>query len=502
MRLAVSSTSSKIFHYLRPGVFRPGVFNSLSVTIETLFGKMVAAICSSSCGLLLRSAGRRAFGAASSASVAPSNSRPPAAACVAQGSVPHSPHSSVENANPSGLPAALGGAGSLPRFTLGRNTAYAAMYDPELLVPVQRAAQRKQILADAASPPWSPASTDLWTAFEVSWLCATTGWPRAAVATVEVPAGTSCLVESKSLKLYLNSLNGTRATSPAAVAAAIAADLGRVAGGGAPQGPGETSVDVDGDSGIVLSEEGAGIEVRGRASSWDAVERVGPGGVRVRLSPLAHAGREAVTLGTFAELEGLARIRSLADATPLRGCSVVSLDETTNSATQSGYSGSAATEPSAALLRVAPWPQAAGGKGEQAGALGNGDQAAPARREALTSELLKSNCLVTGQPDWGSLLVYYAHDSLQLDREALLRYIVSFREHNEFHEHCVERVFADVRAALSAGGGPTELLVYARYTRRGGLDINPMRLWAAEPARQRALERFATVLKRVRLVRQ
>ena len=89
--------------------------------------------------------------------------------------------------------------------------------------------------------------------------------------------------------------------------------------------------------------------------------------------------------------------------------------------------------------------------------------------EVLTSNLLKSNCLVTGQPDWGSVQIRYTGP--QIDQEGLLQYIVSFRNHNEFHEQCVERIFMDIWQRCQ----PTQLTVYARYTRRGGLDINPFR---------------------------
>jgi 7-cyano-7-deazaguanine reductase len=89
--------------------------------------------------------------------------------------------------------------------------------------------------------------------------------------------------------------------------------------------------------------------------------------------------------------------------------------------------------------------------------------------EALCSQLLKSNCLVTGQPDWGSIRIAYTGP--QIDQAGLLAYLVSFREHNEFHEQCVERVFMDIWKNCR----PTKLSVYARYTRRGGLDINPFR---------------------------
>ncbi|MCG6213367.1 NADPH-dependent 7-cyano-7-deazaguanine reductase QueF [Vibrio furnissii] len=89
--------------------------------------------------------------------------------------------------------------------------------------------------------------------------------------------------------------------------------------------------------------------------------------------------------------------------------------------------------------------------------------------ETLHSHLLKSNCLITNQPDWGSVEITYRGP--KINREALLRYIVSFREHNEFHEQCVERIFTDITRYCH----PEHLTVLARYTRRGGLDINPYR---------------------------
>lgn len=90
-------------------------------------------------------------------------------------------------------------------------------------------------------------------------------------------------------------------------------------------------------------------------------------------------------------------------------------------------------------------------------------------QETLVSHLLKSNCLITHQPDWGSVQIQYRGP--QIDREKLLRYLVSFRHHNEFHEQCVERIFNDILRFCA----PESLSVYARYTRRGGLDINPWR---------------------------
>lgn len=104
--------------------------------------------------------------------------------------------------------------------------------------------------------------------------------------------------------------------------------------------------------------------------------------------------------------------------------------------------------------------------------------------EELHSHLLKSNCLVTSQPDWGSVLIRYQGN--KINPEALLRYLISFRQHNEFHEQCVERIFVDLMRFCH----PEKLTVYARYTRRGGLDINPFR------------SNFETIVPNLRLLRQ
>lgn len=104
--------------------------------------------------------------------------------------------------------------------------------------------------------------------------------------------------------------------------------------------------------------------------------------------------------------------------------------------------------------------------------------------ETLNSDLLKSNCLITNQPDWASVQIRYK--GKRIDREGLLKYLVSFRLHNEFHEQCVERIFCDLMHYCQ----PEKLSVYARYTRRGGLDINPFR------------SNFETLPKQIRLARQ
>lgn len=104
--------------------------------------------------------------------------------------------------------------------------------------------------------------------------------------------------------------------------------------------------------------------------------------------------------------------------------------------------------------------------------------------EDLTSDLLKSNCLITNQPDWGSVFIRY--QGQQINHEGLLRYLLSFRQHNEFHEQCVERIFCDIMANCK----PDKLSVFARYTRRGGLDINPFR------------SNFEKIYPEIRLARQ
>jgi 7-cyano-7-deazaguanine reductase len=105
--------------------------------------------------------------------------------------------------------------------------------------------------------------------------------------------------------------------------------------------------------------------------------------------------------------------------------------------------------------------------------------------ETLYSNLLKSNCLVTHQPDWGSIQIHYIGQKIQ--HEGLLQYLISFRNHNEFHEQCIERIFVDIMKQCQ----PKSLTVYGRYTRRGGVDINPIR------STEKNLE-----IKKIRLTRQ
>ncbi len=251
---------------------------------------------------------------------------------------------------------------------LGKPTEYRAHYAPELLFSIPRQAKRDELGIVTGALPF--VGEDLWNAYEISWLDLR-GKPVVALGRFRVPADSPCLVESKSLKLYLNSLNQTAYPDAVALREVLRNDLS--AATGAP--------------------------------------------VAVEVCDLAQ--RPAVALG-YPPGECL-------DTLDI-ACSIY--------------------EPAPEFL-----------------ATGEG----PVVEECLYSHLLKSNCLVTGQPDWGTVVI--RSRGRPLDRAGLLRYIVSFRNHNEFHEQCVERIFCDITRRCA----PEALAVYARYTRRGGLDINPFR---------------------------
>jgi 7-cyano-7-deazaguanine reductase len=251
---------------------------------------------------------------------------------------------------------------------LGKSVRYEGQYNPALLYPIARDAQRRAMGIDSALPF---VGTDIWNAYELSWLDAR-GKPRVMLAEFRVPADSSHIIESKSFKLYLNSFMQTRIADTETLREQLVQDISSAAG---------ASV------GITL------------------------------ISP---------TLGNVVEhdqLDGL-----LIDDVP------IDVD----------YYG----PPKADFLKC---------------------DAQEIVDEKLVSHLLKSNCPVTSQPDWASLQIYYRGP--RIDRAGLLRYIISYREHNDFHEQCVERMFMDIQQECR----PTKLSVYARYTRRGGLDINPFR---------------------------
>ncbi len=256
---------------------------------------------------------------------------------------------------------------------LGAETHYPDRYAPQLLVPIPREEGRR-----ALRLPSGMQGSDLWTAWEVSWLDAG-GKPRVAIAEIRVDAGSRNLVESKSLKLYLNSLNQARFADVRALTALLREDL------------------------------------------TDAFD----GPVSVALFSIREYGERGLASDTGVLLDDIEV-----------GCEHY--------------------EPEPSLLEADPRNTV---------------------EETLCSHLFKSNCPVTGQPDWASLTIDYRGPAM--DREGLLRYLVSFRQHQDFHEHCVERIFADLMARC----GPERLSVEARYTRRGGLDINPFRSTEArEPA--------------------
>lgn len=251
---------------------------------------------------------------------------------------------------------------------LGKTSAYIEHYDASLLFPIPRQSKREEIGITGRLPFFG---ADYWNAYELSWLNAR-GKPQVALARLLVPADTPRLIESKSLKLYLNSYNQTRMDSAAELQSRMARDLSAASGG---------------NVGVTLCMP------------------------------------EAFEQEKLAELQGYC---------------IDNLDiEVEHYA------------PDAGLLRL--------------------DVAETPVTETLTSNLLKSNCLVTGQPDWGSVQIHYR--GRPINREGLLRYLISFRQHNEFHEQCVERIFMDIQRQCR----PDALSVYARYTRRGGLDINPFR---------------------------
>lgn len=251
--------------------------------------------------------------------------------------------------------------------SLGQEVAYPSQYDAGLLFPIPRAAGRAELGIAGGAVPF--IGHDRWHAYEIAWLDAR-GKPCVATATFTVPCDSPNLVESKSLKLYLNSLNAERFNSDEAVRERIALDLSARAG-----------ADVD-----------------------------------VAFGLPAFAGAEA---GESIDAQDL----DIDDYGP----------------------------PNPAYLS---------------------SDDAQVVEECLVSHLLKSNCPVTGQPDWASVVIAYRGP--RIERSGLLRYLVSFRDHAGFHEQCVERIFLDLSTRCLAD----RLSVEARYTRRGGLDINP---WRATP---------------------
>lgn len=260
---------------------------------------------------------------------------------------------------------------SLSDAPLGKTSENPNTYSPQLLFPIPRIENRETLgLSDPNKLPFF--GVDIWNAYELSWL-GLSGKPEVAIAQIQTPAESQFIFESKSLKLYLNSLNHSRYSNIEDVQHLISTDLTKVAGAK----------------------------------------------VAVKLYP-----PEQWTKLKFKEFEGKLLDRLNIEIDPDLG-------------------------PDASWLSAK-------------------ENESPVE-ESLFSNLLRSNCPVTGQPDWASVQINYVGP--EINEEGLLRYLIAFRQHQEFHEHCVEKIFCDIKSMCK----PSKLSVYARYTRRGGIDINPFR---------------------------
>lgn len=265
----------------------------------------------------------------------------------------------------------------LEQSLLGREVGYPQEFDVGLLHAISRVQQRSSLPVAVGATTFVGA--DEWTAWELSWL-GPRGRPEVAVAHITVPADSPNLIESKSLKLYLNGCAQTRFAHIGEVRERIATDLTACSG---------ATVAVDLTAG----------------SSVDHIQVV-----------------------------------------PLTGIDLDRLD------IEIGKDGYGPPQPD--LLRT--------------------DGVAAPVEECLYTRLFRSNCPVTGQPDWADVQIRYR--GMAIDQAGLLRYLIGFRRERDFHEHCVERIYLDLQARCQ----PEALCVLARFTRRGGIDINPWR--ASNPA--------------------
>lgn len=251
---------------------------------------------------------------------------------------------------------------------LGKPTEYKNQYDNSLLVPIPRSLGRNEIKLPKELPF---NGTDFWNCYEVSWLDQK-GKPHVRILELEVPATSEFLIESKSLKLYLNSFNNTKFKNEDDVKALIEKDLS--------------------------------------ATAQDSV--------KIKLIQLEEYNKKEIVQFTGKSIDDLEVEISDYQVNP-------------------------------DLLKLSE-------DGEYV-------------EEKIFSDLLKSNCLITNQPDWASVQIKYR--GKKIDHKSLLKYIISFRNHNEFHEQCVEHIFSDIMNICK----PDALTIFAKYTRRGGIDINPLR---------------------------
>ncbi|RTK92473.1 MAG: NADPH-dependent 7-cyano-7-deazaguanine reductase QueF [Rickettsiales bacterium] len=252
---------------------------------------------------------------------------------------------------------------------LGKESQYLSQYDKNLLESIPRKSARDDIGIKNAEECFS--GYDLWNCYEFSWLNQN-GKPEVRIIKFEVSCQSEFIVESKSVKLYLNSFHNTRFKDEKEILTLLTSDL---------------------------NEYTKSI-------------------VNIEIFHLNHfAGNQ---LHIFPG---------------------ICLDEI-DIETDIYHVDSSLLKLSNENITV---------------------------EEELYSNLLKSNCLVTKQPDWAS--IYIKYKGVKIDHNHLLKYIISFRNHNEFHEQCIEHIYKDIIEICS----PEELFIYAKYTRRGGIDINPYR---------------------------
>ncbi len=258
----------------------------------------------------------------------------------------------------------------MSEILLGKDVKYKDFYDNSLLFPIKRSLNRNKIIIQSELPF---NGYDLWNCYELSWLNLK-GKPEVRILHFVISANSEYLIESKSIKLYLNSFNNTKFTNEIQVFDLITKDLSSVSG---------------------LS-------------------------VEVSMHPLDYYQKQPLSL-----FEGIL----------LDEIDVEIFDYEVNSD----------------LLKI------------DFNATDN------VIEETLYSNLLKSNCLVTNQPDWASVQIKYK--GRKINHASLLKYLISYRNHNGFHEDCIEHIFIDILENCK----PQELTIYAKYTRRGGVDINPFR---------------------------
>ena len=251
---------------------------------------------------------------------------------------------------------------------LGKKSSYDSSYNPELLYAIQRAPKRQEIGINPNNIPFH--GFDCWNHYELSWLNPK-GKPMVAIGEIIYDCNSPSIVESKSLKLYLNSFNNHKFYSIENVITLIKTDIAKC-------------IEAD---------------------------------VAVSIRVLQDCDKLEIHTGFIGECIDYLDIDC--DTYTVEPSYLTTTNVTVN--------------------------------------------------EIIYSNLLKSNCLVTGQPDWGSILIKYV--GKKINHANLLKYIVSYRNHNEFHEQCIERIFNDIMNHCN----PEKLTVYGRYTRRGGLDINPYR---------------------------